>query len=244
MFSLTRLFATALAVSTLVSALPAPDIAQRDYDDEIKPPRARVINSCFKKDVVALTFDDGPTEFTKHIVSVLARHNANGTFFVSGAAGNITNDVNSRNLKAAFDAGHQIASKGFSNQDWTNLSESELKDDLEKLDDALKQIIGHVPRFVRPPKGVYNDQVRSVVYKNKQSIVLWDFDSHDDSLTPYKSEQQYVKLAEAKPKNALTLNHEILATSKQILSSALKTLEKAGYKFVTVADCLGEKAYQ
>ncbi|KAG8908902.1 Carbohydrate esterase 4 protein [Tulasnella sp. 403] len=246
MFSLARLLTTAFAVSTLVSALPAVDLAERDSGLEARKPKlAEIIKKCTKKNVVALTFNDGPSDVTDHIVQVLARFDAKATFFVHGHDDNIYNDDNADLIRKAYKAGHQIASKGFKNKDFTSQSESELKDDLDKLDDALKSIIGVVPRFVRPPEGRYNDKVREVVYKNGQKIVLWDFNSGDaDGLSTDESQKRYQELADKKPKNALALNHEVSGTAFQVLPFALKALSEKKYKFVTVAECIGEKPYQ
>jgi hypothetical protein len=95
-------------------------------------------------------------------------------------------------------------------------------------------------------------------------VVVWDFDSGDThELTPAQSNVEYDKIAAKKPNNILTLNHEThqgtvyvspsvcLSVPKYtdtldnnsftVLPHALSVLSKKGYKFVTVADCLGGK---
>jgi peptidoglycan/xylan/chitin deacetylase (PgdA/CDA1 family) len=42
------------------------------------------ISQCAIPGTVALTFDDGPFNFTNHVLDVLAAYNAKATFFITG----------------------------------------------------------------------------------------------------------------------------------------------------------------
>lgn len=46
------------------------------------------IYSCENEGDVALTFDDGPEEYTKDLLDLLARYNAKATFFITGVNNN------------------------------------------------------------------------------------------------------------------------------------------------------------
>ena len=64
-------------------------------------------------------------------------------------------------LIASYDAGHVMASHTWSHADITKLSESELHTELEKVEVALKKILGIKPKLFRPPYGNYdNDALR------------------------------------------------------------------------------------
>lgn len=59
-----------------------------------------------------------------------------------------------------------------------------------------------------------------------------------------KSESDYDKLFDKKPKNILALNHETeKGTVNDVLPYVLKKYSDAGYKFVTVAECLEMDPY-
>ena len=47
-------------------------------------PYGTEIRSCYQKGVIALTFDDGPTQMTSDLLDLLARYNAKATFFING----------------------------------------------------------------------------------------------------------------------------------------------------------------
>lgn len=55
----------------------------------------------------------------------------------------------------------------------------------------------------------------------------------------------YRDLAARKPNTILALNHEVHQQSAQVvIPYAIDVLKKAGYRLVTLAECLGQPAYQ
>ena len=83
-----------------------------------------------------------------------------------------------------------------------------------KVELALMRIIGVQPAWMRPPYGSYNDMVRSASAIRNQSIVIWDFDSGDSSgISADASKGRYQDVANRRPSNILTLNHETYAST-------------------------------
>lgn len=70
---------------------------------------------------------------------------------------------------------------------------------------------------------------------------MWDFDSQDSNgATPAESKALYDTLLAKNPNNILTLNHEThQGTITEVMPYVIKKLKAAGYKMVTVAECLG-----
>ncbi|KAG8891262.1 Carbohydrate esterase 4 protein, partial [Tulasnella sp. 408] len=184
---------------------------------------------------------DGPYVYSSDIVLTLAKYNAKATFFVNGNNWEcIYSRENEMRLKAALAAGHQIASHTWRHADLANLDRDEVKSEMTQLDDALVKILGVKPAFVRPPYGSYNDLCRQVAQENGQSIVQWDFDSGDSAgASASQIEDAYQDIVQRHPSTILTLNHETYETTVQALNNALETLTGAGYRLVTVAECLG-----
>jgi len=112
--------------------------------------------------------------------------------------------------------------------------------------EALQKIAGVYPAFMRPPYGSYNTQVLDVARIRNQSVVMWDFDSGDSTgSTPAQSEAGYDATIAMKPSTILTLNHETYeTTAHQVLPYAIKRLRAAGYRLVSVAECVGLPRYQ
>ncbi|KAG8955193.1 Carbohydrate esterase 4 protein [Tulasnella sp. 424] len=255
MFTTSRILAFSL-LATLASALPAniteraPELGEDEALSLVeRATLAPVYSKCTTAKTVAITFarlltDDGPYIYNADIVKTLKDYNAKATFFVNGNNYQcIYTTDNEKRLKAAYAAGHQIASHTWAHLDWTTISKDKLKSEMTRTDTALEKILGVKPAFVRPPYGSYNQASQEVAAANGQAIVIWDFDSGDSvGKTAQQSEDEYTKIANKKPSTILTLNHETYeTTAHQVLPFALKTLQAKDYKFVTVAECLGNK---
>lgn len=208
---------------------------------------AQVFTKCTKPNTAALTFDDGPYVYMYDIVKALDAAGAKGTFFVNGnnyACIYNTDSVN--RLKYAYDRGHQLASHTWAHKDLTTLSWDKIHDEMWRVEQALMKITGAYPAFMRPPYGNYNNLVLDASGIRGQSVVIWDMDSQDSmGASVQTSKNLYNNVANKHPSTILTLNHETIeTTAHQVLPYAIQRLQSAGYKLVTIAECLGKPAYQ
>ncbi|KAJ8453656.1 hypothetical protein ONZ45_g19624 [Pleurotus djamor] len=56
---------------------------------------------------------------------------------------------------------------------------------------------------------------------------------------------KYNAIAAQRPSNILALNHDTNQQSAQVvIPQAIQRLKQAGYRLVTVAECLGQQPYQ
>jgi len=233
-----------LAVTFVLGApshlVPTPALAKRAP--------AQVITKCTVPNTAALTFDDGPYVYLYDIGKALTAAGAVGTFFFNGHNfGPCIYDVDqAKRVKWAFDKGHQVASHTWGHKHLTNLTADQLHHQMWLVEEALIKITGVMPAFMRPPYGEYNDMVREVAGIRGQTIVTWDFDSGDTwNITTQESQQRYTDLIKTKPNTILALNHEVRQqTAQVIVPFAIKALKDAGYRLVSLAECLGKPAYQ
>ncbi|KAF8604049.1 carbohydrate esterase family 4 protein [Ceratobasidium sp. AG-I] len=208
---------------------------------------AKVVTKCTKPNTAALTFDDGPYAYVYDISKALVAAGAKGTFFFNGNNyGCIYDAANMKRVKYAYDKGHQIASHTWGHQHLSSLSWDQVHDEMWRVEQALQRITGVVPAFMRPPFGEYNDNVRNVAGARGQTIANWDFDSGDSTgATPAQSKQLYTDIANKRPSTILALNHETYErTAHEVVPHAIQKLQAAGYKLVTLAECLDMPAYQ
>lgn len=229
---------TLLAFVALASASALP--AKRDL--------AKVYSSCTVKDTVALTFDDGVFDYEDELIPLLEQYNAKATFFLNGKNYACIYDEKSVNtVKALYAAGHELGSHTWSHIHMAKTEWNPLHNEMFKIEQALVKIVGVMPAFMRPPYGEYNDRALAAVFYRNQSAVVWDFDSQDSvGATVAESKALYDGIVKKRPDSLLPLNHSVLKdTVRQVIPYALDVLSKAGYKFVTVSECLGGiPAYQ
>ncbi|KAF6746995.1 carbohydrate esterase family 4 protein [Ephemerocybe angulata] len=212
-----------------------------------KRAKAQVFRSCTVPNTVALTFDDGPYIYMNDLINTLNKENVKATFFFNGNNwACIYNDDNIRNIKRAYDSGHQLGSHTWSHKDLTTLSWDQMHDEMWRVEQAILRITGALPAFVRPPYGNYNDLVLEAAGARGLTISNWDFDSEDGKAASIDRQKGlYDAAVKAHPSTILSLEHEVHATSVyEVLPYAIAKLRAAGYRFVTVAECLNMKPYQ
>ena len=98
---------------------------------------------------IALTFDDGPSEWTPALLDILREHDARATFFVLGSAVAGREDT----VHRIVDEGHELGSHLYKHRDPAQLSDHELAEELERTSRTLEAVVGTAPRLVRPPYG-------------------------------------------------------------------------------------------
>jgi peptidoglycan/xylan/chitin deacetylase (PgdA/CDA1 family) len=244
------LAAAFLATATSVLAVPTPSpepVPASNSTTFQGRALAQVITSCKKAKTVALTFDDGPFVYMYDISKAIVAAGGKATFFLNGDNyGCIYSDDNIKRVKYLKDKGHQLGSHTWYHKDLATLTWDQVHDEMWRVEQALQRIVGVQPAFMRPPFGSYNDNVRSVASARGQKLAIWDYDTEDaNGATVAFSKKVIDDAIAAKPNSILPLMHETVeTTAHQVVPYAIQKLQAAGYKMVTLAECLGEEPYQ
>lgn len=192
-----------------------------------------------------MSFDDGPYSFGADITATLQKYNSKGSFYVNGDNWGCIYD-RADDLIARYKAGHMIGSHTWSHPDIALLTDAELNDEITKVETALMKILGVKPRFFRPPFGSYSDASLKVLESRGYYTTLWTHDSEDTlGATPAQSVAGFRALYADFPAPVMSLSHEVKqGTSTIVVPTVVPELIKAGYKLVTVAECLAVSPYQ
>ena len=126
---------------------PRPKKGPVTYDSDIY--------DCVQNNVVALTYDDGPAEFTGQLLDTLKAYGFTATFFITGnnnGKGAIDTTAPYPDLiKRMIAEGHQVASHTWSHYSLSASSSEVRKSQMVKNEMALNNIIGKWPTYMRPP---------------------------------------------------------------------------------------------
>lgn len=179
--------------------------------------------------VVALTFDDGPSKYTKDILDILKKYDACGTFFLIGNKVSFYGEV----LREMLSEENEIGNHSYDHKYLTRLSEEEVKDEINKTQDEIKRVTGYTPTLFRPTYGGYNNTLKSYI---DLTFVLWDVDSRDWSVK--STEGIMYNVFKDVKSGSIILFHDNHEYSVNALPSVIKELKKQGYKFVTVSELL------
>lgn len=194
--------------------------------------------------VVYLTFDDGPSENTKKILSILKKYNAKATFFV-------TANGKTEYMKDIVDAGHQIALHSYTH-DYKKIYSSvdAYFNDLYKLHSLVKEKTGVDAKLIRFPGGASNTVsanyckgIMSVLTKKveEQGFKYFDWnvssgDADADGVAPAKLIRN-VKRDSSGVDRCVVLMHDTLAKSTTVsaLDSICSYYKSQGYEFAALS---------
>ena len=180
-----------------------------------------------KKKYVALTFDDGPSRFTKEIIDLLKKYEYNATFFVLG---NKLNVDYTGILKESINNGNEIGIHGFSHKSFTRLKTEALEEEITKSKKYVYNLTEYMPNLVRPPYGNINNNIRNL---NLGPYILWNNDTLDWKLRDTK--KIYERLINSIEENNIILMHDTYLTTYKALELILPYLKENNYEVVTVS---------
>ncbi len=127
--------------------------------------------------MVHLTFDDGPSIYTREILDILDQYNVKATFFVVGKDSEVAEEL----LKEIVERGHSLGMHSYSH-DYSNIYESvdAFAADLKKLQDYLYEVTGVKSTLYRFPGGSSNtvsnvDMKQFADYLSEQGITFYDW---------------------------------------------------------------------
>ncbi len=196
---------------------------------------------------IALTFDDGPNpKYTPQLLQVLDRYNVPATFFWLGA--NI--DRHRAVAKAVRDRGHGLGLHGYYHQSFPSLSESGLKQSLEKTQNAIARACGieleyvqREIRDVRPPNGFFTPKTLKLLKRWNYRCVMWSV-VPEDWVCPGVSIVISRIMRQVQNGSLIVLHDgdqggaDVVETTAQLIPKLIQQ----GYKFVKVEDLWINKA--
>lgn len=208
--------------------------SKQDYDYDADGKVVIDTDTLDGKKAVALTFDDGPGEYTPKLIEGLNARNAKATFFMVGSC--VSEYPNA--LPLMVEGGHQLGSHTYDHSDITKLSKDQLNEQLSKTDDEIYKACGQRATAFRPPYGSYEDDIVSGINK---TITLWSLDTMDWESRNAESVKK--KIVSGCQDGDIILLHDIYETSVDGALQAIDELQKKGYVFVTVDELLSRYGY-
>ena len=196
--------------------------------------------------LIALTFDDGPSEWTDPILDHLVAHGARATFFVVGGA--ITGRERERTLARIVETGCEVANHTYSHRKLPTLEDGEIRDEIVRTSELIEQVTSTTPRHWRAPHFRSDDRVRDVVtelglLEVRCSVFTGDY-IWPAALTAawVVNQLQPGAIVDLHDGRALTDSPDDAAPTREATVDAvgkiLAELEPRGYRSVTVSELL------
>ena len=178
---------------------------------------------------VALTFDDGPTEFTPKFLDVLKENNIKATFFCIGKQ----IEKYPETFLRIIAEGHTVGNHTFSHSNNTGfLSTSKMIEEIEKCDEVIHQIGNIKTNLYRPPFGVTNPNIAKAIKKTNKKSIGWNVRSLD---TVIVEENKILKrVTKNLKKGSVILLHDTSEKTYNVLVELLLFFERMNYSTFTI----------
>ena len=185
---------------------------------------------------IALTFDDGPhPKRTKKIIDVLKKYGVTATFFVVGV--NVKNYGDG--MKEIIENGFEIGNHTFSHSILKNYKAREIENEFLSTEEEIKKLGGAVSNLIRPPCGIYDEQLLEFSRENGYKIVLWNIDTKD---WEHASKDKITQTVISNVKGGdIILFHDYISgkgNTVEALDELIPKLLDLGYEFVSVSELL------
>lgn len=178
---------------------------------------------------IALTFDDGPTEFTPKFLDILKENHIKATFFCIGKQIEKHPEI----FKRIISEGHTIGNHTYSHSNQTGfLSSAKMVEEIKKCDDVMLKTGNLKTDLYRPPFGVTNPNIAKAIRQTGKKSIGWNVRSLD---TITEDENRiYRKVTKRLKPGSIILLHDTSEKTYNVLVNLLVFLEREKYSIFTI----------
>lgn len=184
------------------------------------------------KPMIALTFDDGPSDYTLKILGILEENGARATFCMVGNRIAGYKDV----VAQVAAQGSEIATHTWSHKQLTTISSDEITSQLKRSMDAIEAITGQPVTILRPPYGAVNKEVKDACRRLGLTLVNWSIDTEDwktkNAQKTYEAIMKHVK------NGSIILCHDVKESTSVAMERVIPELVAQGYQLLTLTELL------
>jgi len=184
------------------------------------------------KQLVALTFDDGPDPvYTTEVLKILKQYKVKATFFVVGE--NV--EAYPALVKQEVDAGHEIENHTYTHPDLSQVNDVGTEQEIRKTDALLIRMLGREMNYFRPPRKLFRPATIEIAQRYGYKTVLWTICVENaNAKTPQVMAERVVHAA--RPGMIILAHDGRLDRSKTMIALPIiiEAFQKQGYQFVTL----------
>lgn len=184
---------------------------------------------------VALTFNIGwGDEKAEPILDVLKKEKVNAaTFFLSGSWAERHPDLVNRIVKE----GYEIGILGYDYEDYTELEDAKIRQDLSKAQVAFKKLNIKDIKLARAPTGHFDQRTLKIAKRFGYTVVHWSVDTKDWTNPGVK---EIISQASKAKRGDIILMHasDSAKQTAKALPEILEMLEDKNLKLITVSEMI------
>jgi peptidoglycan/xylan/chitin deacetylase (PgdA/CDA1 family) len=212
------------------------------------------IVTCPTKMTWGLSFDDGPAPYSPKVLQFLSEEDLTATFFIVGSRVMERPAI----LQAEYMLGHHIAAHTWSHSvPLTALTNEQVVAELAWSREAIREVTGVSPLYMRPPWGDIDNRVRAISLALGMRPIIWtrdnvtgeQFDTNDwrvvaGQVTGIQSNQQFQSIltnATTLSTGFIVLQHDLWEQEVDLATGySIPQALAAHFNLMDINKCLGQ----
>lgn len=196
-------------------------------------------NTCSNAGLIAITFDDGPTNYTLDILDIAEENNIKLTFHFTvhqRMTGNLTNIY-----KRVVEEGHTLGLRVNPGRDYDQMESDMVKNDIDKQIESMNKASGTKIKYARAPQDgssynedVYNALLSKGVIQTSSTFSPYIFDD------PVEEFRSMIEGSSYQLDSFIVQMHDAMEEKDNYLQDFIDIGKQHGYTFVNLEECLGD----
>jgi peptidoglycan/xylan/chitin deacetylase (PgdA/CDA1 family) len=187
--------------------------------------------------VVALTIDDAPSDYSRQILDILEANEAKATFFTIGGQVSGREDV----LRTIVRSGHELGNHAMHDEPSIRVPSERLKSEIEEVDGMIQAAYEAVEKsrtmkYFRPGSGIFSDRILDIAEKAGYRTILGSIYPHDPFIPHWRINAWHI-LSSLRP-GAVIICHDRRPWTVPMLKKVIPEIKRRGYRIVTVSGLL------
>ncbi|MDR2505795.1 MAG: polysaccharide deacetylase family protein [Oscillospiraceae bacterium] len=180
---------------------------------------------------ICLTFDDGPSVYTKSILNILEENNVRATFCVLGERVK----QYQAEIERALALGCEVIGHSWDHTMLPNLTNEQIEKQITRTYEAIESVIGKPPLMIyRAPGGTTSPRLLKLSEELGFMLLHWTAGSNDYALLDAKKIHDAVYYNTRS--GSIMLCHDLYGATVKAMRTVIPKLLSEGYKFVTISE--------
>jgi peptidoglycan/xylan/chitin deacetylase (PgdA/CDA1 family) len=189
--------------------------------------------------LIALTIDDGPSEYTDEILQILKANDAAATFFIIGSQIAWREET----LQDLIRNNNELANHAMHDEHSRSLSDAELIKQIQAVKSKIQESYAAVgvvapPDYFRRGSGFFTTRMRKTVTELGYRLLLGSVYPPDPQIPSWRINAKHI-LSMLRPGGGI-ICHDRRSWTAPMLRKVIPELKRRGYQVVTVTELLKE----
>ena len=188
---------------------------------------------------VAFSFDASwGAEKTPRLLDILEKYDLKTTFFITGHWIEEYPDW----VEKIAEAGHELGNHTATHPHMTQLTENEIRQEVQKVEDSIYNLTGEKTTLFRPPFGDYNNLVITTLEEMGYQVIQWSIDSLD--WKNLNKEALVERVTGRSHQGAIILFHNDGLYTPDALPEIIAYYQENGYEILPISELVYGEDYE